>query len=93
MELSGVAFPTLTNTTSVTAATLTLYYWDELVGNTPFSLSAAMAATDTVLNLTPAGTAAAGAFVQVDAEVMQVVAACTVRPRRHMPRKPRCIHC
>jgi hypothetical protein len=34
-----------------------------------------MAATDTVLNLTPAGTAAAGAFVQVDAEVMQVVAA------------------
>jgi hypothetical protein len=75
VELSGVSFPTLTNTTSVTAATLALYYWDELVGNTPFSLSAAMAATDTVLNLTPAGTAAAGSFVQVDAEVMQVVAA------------------
>jgi hypothetical protein len=33
-----------------------------------------MAATDTVLNLTPAGTAAAGSFVQVEAEVMQVVA-------------------
>src|ERR1035437_10030141 len=33
-----------------------------------------MAATDTVLNLTQAGTAAAGSFVQVEAEVMQVAA-------------------
>lgn len=74
VELSGVSFPTLINTTSVTAGTLTMYYWDELVGNTPYSLSAAMAATDTVLNLTPAGTAAAGSFVQVESEVMQVVA-------------------
>jgi hypothetical protein len=74
VELSGVSFPTLTNTTSVTAGTLTMYYWDELVGITPYSLSAAMAATDTVLNLTPAGNAAAGSFVQVEAEVMQVVA-------------------
>src|SRR5580658_9747692 len=73
IELSGVSFPTLTNTTSVTAGTLTMYYWDELVGNTPYALSAPMAATDTALNLTPAGTAAAGSFVQVDAEVMQVV--------------------
>ena len=72
VELSGVAFPTLTNTTSVTAGTLTIYYWDELVGSTPYSLSSAMAATDTVLNLSPAGTAAPGSFVQVDAEVMQV---------------------
>jgi hypothetical protein len=74
VELSGVSFPTLTNTTSVTAGTLTMYYWDELVGNTPYSLGAEMAATDTVLNLTQAGTAAAGSFVQVEAEVMQVAA-------------------
>jgi len=74
VELSGVSFPTLTNTTSVTAGTLTLYYWDELVGNTPYSLTAEMAATDTALNQTPAGTAVAGSFVQVEAEVMQVVA-------------------
>ncbi|MGA3073808.1 MAG: hypothetical protein ABSG56_08955, partial [Bryobacteraceae bacterium] len=72
VELSGVSFPTLTNTTSVTAGTLTMYYWDELAGSTPYSIAAAMAATDTVLNLTPAGTANAGSFVQVEEEVMQV---------------------
>jgi hypothetical protein len=74
VELSGVSFPTLINTTSVTAGTLTIYYWDELLGSTPYTLSGQMAATDTVLNLVPAGTAAAGSFVQVEAEVMQVVA-------------------
>jgi hypothetical protein len=74
VELSGVSFPTLTNTTSVTAGTLTMHYWNELAGNTPYSLSAAMAATDTALNLTPAGNAQAGWFVQVEEEVMQVVA-------------------
>jgi hypothetical protein len=74
VELSGVSFPTLVNTTSVTAGTLTMYYWDELAGSTPYSLSAAMAVIDTALNLTPAGTATAGSFVQVEAEVMQVVA-------------------
>jgi hypothetical protein len=74
VELSGVAFPTLTNTTSVTAGTLTLYYWDELLGNTPYVLASAAAATDTVLNLAAAGTATTGSFVQVDAEVMQIVA-------------------
>ena len=51
VELSGVSFPTLTNTTSVTAGTLTIYYWNELAGNTPFPLSAAMAATDTTSEL------------------------------------------
>jgi hypothetical protein len=51
-----------------------MYYWDELAGSTPYSLTAAMAAADTVVNLTPAGTAPAGSFVQVEAEVMQVVA-------------------
>jgi len=74
VQLSGISFPTLTNTTSITAGTLTLYYWDELAGNTPYSLAVAMAATDTMLNLSPAGTASAGSFVQVEAEVMQVIA-------------------
>jgi len=72
VELSGVSFATLTNTTTITAGTLTLYYWDELIGSSPYSVASAMAATDTVLNLTPAGTAGAGSFVQVEEEVMQV---------------------
>ena len=74
VELSGVSFPTLTDTYSVTAGTLTIYYWDELTGNTPYLLSAAMVAADSILNLTPAGTATAGSFVQVEEEVMQVTA-------------------
>jgi hypothetical protein len=102
VELSGVSFSTLTNTYSVTAGTLTMYYWDELLGQTPYSLAAAMAATDTVLNLTQAGTAEPGWFVQIEAEVMQVVAVengglqyqvtapCMVQPRRHMRYKSRC---
>ncbi len=72
VQLSGVAFPTLTNTYTVTAGTLTIYYWNELSGATPFTLSAAMAATDTTVNLTPAGTATAKSFVQIEEEVMQV---------------------
>jgi hypothetical protein len=51
-----------------------MYYWDELAGATPYSLSAAVAATDTVLNVAPAGNATVGSFVQVEAEVMQVAA-------------------
>ncbi len=74
VQLSGVSFSTLTNTYSVTAGTLTMYYWDELLGQTPYSLAAAMAVGDTVLNLTQAGTAEPGWFVQIEAEVMQVVA-------------------
>ncbi|HUO27571.1 MAG TPA: phage tail protein [Bryobacteraceae bacterium] len=74
VALSGVAFSDLTNTHSVTAGTLTLYYWDELTGTTPYSLASAMDATDTVLNLSQAGTATAGSFVQVEAEVIQVTA-------------------
>jgi hypothetical protein len=74
VELSGVAFPTLTNTNSVTAGTLAIYYWDELVGGTQFSMSSVMTPTDTALNLTPAGTALPGSFVQVETEVMQVTA-------------------
>jgi hypothetical protein len=74
VELSGVSFPTLINTTSVTAGTLTMYYWDELAGISPVPLAAAMAATDTVLDLATAGVAAPGGFVQVEEEVMQVAA-------------------
>jgi len=58
----------------VTAGTLTLYYWNELLGNTPFSLGAAMAATDTTLTLSQAGPATAGSFIQIEAEVLQVTA-------------------
>ncbi len=74
VELSGISFSTLTNTDSVTAGTLSLYYWDELLGNTLFTLASALAASDTVLSLTQPGTALPASFVQVEAEVIQVTA-------------------
>jgi len=75
IELSGVSFSTLTNTTTVTAGTLSIYYWDELAGATQCALATAVSDIDAILNLTTAGTAAAGSYVQVEAEVMQVLAA------------------
>jgi len=74
VELSGVSFPTFANTSSVIAGTLTLHYFDELGGDPSYALAADMAPTDTVLNLTPGYTPDAGAFIQVEAEVMQVTA-------------------
>ena len=32
VELSGVSFTELANTSTISAATLTLYYWDDLRG-------------------------------------------------------------
>lgn len=74
VELSGVAFPDLTDTHSVTAGTLAIYYWDELAGGTPYELASAITSTDVVVTLSQAGTATAGAFVQIEAEVLQVLA-------------------
>ncbi len=74
LEFSGVSFSTLTNTHSVSAGTLTIYYWDELEASTPYSLSAAAAPTDTALFLSPAGKAIPGSFIQIEAEVLQVMA-------------------
>ncbi len=74
VELSGVGFTDFTNTHSVTAGTLTLYYWDELAGSTNFSLGSAMGPTDMTLTLSIAGAATPGSFVQIEAEVMRVEA-------------------
>jgi hypothetical protein len=72
--LSGVSFTDLTNTQTVSAGTLSLFYWDELQGTPSTALSTAMAAADTTLTLPPAGAAQPGSIIQVDAEVMQVTA-------------------
>jgi hypothetical protein len=75
--VSGVSFTSLTNTQTVSSGTLSLFYWSELQGAPTTLLSVAMAATDTTLTLTSAGTAQAGSIVQIDAEVLQVTAIAT----------------
>jgi hypothetical protein len=74
LELSGVSFSDLTNTRTVSSATMTFHYWDELDAATPTLLTSAVAATDTVISVAPAATLAVGSFVQLGAEVMQVSA-------------------
>ena len=70
--LSGVSFTALTNTRTISSGTLTMYYYDELQGPPAMSLASGVAATDAVLNLSGVGTAAAGSFIQLDAEVIRV---------------------
>jgi hypothetical protein len=74
VELSGVSFTDLTNTRTVSAATLTLHYWDELKGKPTIWLAGAMGASDTVVTLSAAGGTPAGGFIQIELEVVQVTA-------------------
>ena len=73
VELSGVSFTDLTNTHTITAGTLAIYYWPELSPVQPVTLAQAAAATDTTITLSATGAAAAGTMIQLEAEVVQVV--------------------
>jgi hypothetical protein len=73
LEVAGIGFPTLVNTETVDAATITIHYFDELGGQPHTLLSAAILASDQTLNLTVAGSSAAGSFIQVELEVMQII--------------------
>jgi hypothetical protein len=71
VELSAVSFPDLTNTRTISAGTLTMYYRDEL-GSAPGTLASGMTSGDTSLTLSAAGTASAGSYLLIDGEVMRV---------------------
>ena len=72
LELSGLSFEDLTNTRTVTAATLTLFYHGELAGPPATRLAEGITDTDTVMSLTAAGGAQAGGYVQMEGEVLRV---------------------
>jgi hypothetical protein len=72
LELSGISFTDLTNTRSISAATLTVYYWDELQGKSTITLAVTAAIDDVTIDLGSAGTFQAGDFVQIDNEVLHV---------------------
>ncbi|HLI86337.1 MAG TPA: phage tail protein [Bryobacteraceae bacterium] len=72
IEFSGISFSDLTNTQTISSATFTIHYWDELQPAPSTVLANAMAATDTALTLNVAGTAQTNSLIQVDAEVMLV---------------------
>jgi hypothetical protein len=72
VEAGGISFSTLTNTRTIFAATFKIYYFDELAGQPATKLSASIQATDAVINLTVAGVAEAGSFIEIESEVMRV---------------------
>ncbi len=75
VQVQSIGFSSLTNTRTIAAGTLTLGYWDELSGPSAVTLSAAIAATDTTLVTVGATGAQPGALLQVEGEVMLVIAA------------------
>jgi hypothetical protein len=72
VEVAGVGFEVLTNTSTITAATLTIHYFDELSGPPTTLLATALDASGTTLALTVANGAVAGSLLQVDRELMLV---------------------
>jgi hypothetical protein len=74
LDLTGISFSTLSNTETVSAATLTAYYWDELQDATGFVLADAIGPGDTSLTLSVPGPAQVEGMLQIDSEVLQVTA-------------------
>ena len=74
IELLGVGFTTLTNTHTITAGTLSMFGWNELSSPTSYTLGVAATSTDPTITLSPAGTAAAGDLIQIEAEILEVTA-------------------
>ena len=74
IELSGVAFPDLENTHSVSSCTLTLHYWNELQGAPGTLLASDIGDGGATLVLNTTGPAEAGSLLQIEGEILQVVA-------------------
>jgi hypothetical protein len=74
IELVGISFSDLTNTHTISAGTLTLFYWNELNSPSAFTLASAIGTTDASITLSAAGPATAGARIQIDGEILLVTA-------------------
>jgi len=72
VELAAVAFRDLANTRTVSSATLTLHYWNELGSPSTIELTSDALAGDDMLYLSAAGPGAAGGFLQLDRELMRI---------------------
>ena len=72
--LSGVSFMDLTNTGGISSGTLTLYYWNELLGTPSTVLASEIGAANGVLTLDAGGSAQAGTKLQIDGEILKVTA-------------------
>jgi len=72
IELFNVTFPTLSNTHTISAGTLTMFYWDELGGPSLVLLGADIVATDASILLTSPLAAQVGDLIQIEGEIVSV---------------------
>ena len=68
LDLGAVAFNTLVNTRSIIAGTYRFQFYDEVNGNPPFTLHAAVAPGDSTIQVD--GAVAPGSVLQIGAEVV-----------------------
>jgi hypothetical protein len=74
VDLTAIGFTDLTNTHTIVAGTLTVFYWNELSSPTTFTLADAVAATDTTITLNAAGPSGIDDLIQIEGEILEVVA-------------------
>jgi hypothetical protein len=72
VELTAIAFANFTNTRTITSATLTLDYWNELSSPSAVLLEADVTAADTILDVSAAGGAEVGGLAQIGAEIVRI---------------------
>jgi hypothetical protein len=77
VEVQAIGFASLDNTTTISAGTLTLGYWNELNGLPTLTLSAAAGASGTTLNVSTAVTAQVGDLIQIESEILVIQQAVT----------------
>jgi hypothetical protein len=71
-EIAAIAFSDLENTRSISAGSLTLHYWNELVGTTTLELANAVDAEATDMRLNQDGQLFVGSMIQMDSEIVVV---------------------
>ncbi len=78
VSISGVVFPDLDNTSSVTSGTLQLFSWNELLDTNAYSLAADLDAVETTVQIAASGASSAilsvGDVIQIGTELLILLA-------------------
>lgn len=71
--VSGIGFPTLTNTRTIRTGTLTVHYWNELESPSPWQLAVELGEPDEVVRLASSAPVQQGDLLQIDRELVRVL--------------------
>jgi hypothetical protein len=73
LEVAGISFPTLDNTRTITAASLTIHYWDELNSPSTARLLSAVTDSDGEIRLQGLPVLEEGALLQLEREIVKIL--------------------